>query len=78
MCVCACGRSSVPPRVWQSLWCSDIVVAASTAPHSQAPYWASPRASRSAPSATTRGSAAASARTPSSAISETIGVASGA
>lgn len=68
----------MPPSVWQSLWCSDIVVAPSTAPHSQAPYWASLRASRSVPSATTRGSDAASARAPSSAISETIGVASGA
>jgi hypothetical protein len=44
----------------------------------QAPYCASARASRSLPSVTTRGSAAASARVPSSAMSETIGVASGA
>ena len=68
----------MPPSAWQSLWCSAMVVWPSTAPHSHAPYWASLRAARSRPSAAIAGRAAAMARTPSSAISETIGVASGA
>ena len=38
--VSACGRSYRPPSRWQSLWCSDMVVAPRQIPHSQAPYWA--------------------------------------
>ena len=47
-------------------------------PQSQDPQSASVLASMSVPSATTRGSAPASARTPSTARAATIGVASGA
>ena len=78
VCTSACGRLKLPPSVWHSLWCRPIVVAPSTMPHSQAPYSASLRAARSRASLCSGSNAAALARMPSSAISETTGLASGA
>ena len=75
MCVSACGRSNMPPSVWQSLWCSAMPTEPRQAPARKAPYCASERASRSPGSAAMRGSARPSAAMLCSASAPMIGLA---
>lgn len=75
--VWACGRSYLPPRTWQVLWCSPDPADENATADRYVPYSACSRPGRPTGSATTAGRPAASARIPSPASARSIGSARG-